>query len=106
MKSGKTGEGGFRRLGALSERHADIVDRVAKRDRLRQEIGGKICALRHLLPQPVGLFDRQGLRVPKPLDDVRSRAKVVLVRGGAAAGFGVGEVEREIVGDQVQRASA
>ena len=90
----------------MSERRADIVDRLAKRDRLRQEIGGKIRAFGHTRPQPVSLFDRQRLRVPQPLDDVFGLAKVVLMRGKTAAGFGVGKVEREIVGDKRERTSA
>jgi hypothetical protein len=106
VKSGKTGERRFGRLGAMSERRANIVDRLAKRDRLRQEIRRKIRVLGHTRPQPVGLFDGQCFRVPQPLDDVPDRAEVVLMRGKAAAGFGVGKVERQIVGDQVQRASA
>ena len=100
MKSGKTGERRFGRLGVASERRANIVDRLAKRHRLRQEIGGKIRVFGHTLPQPVGLFDRQRFRVPQPLDDVSGLAKMVLMRGKTAAGFGVGKVEREIVGDQ------
>ena len=47
MESGKTGERRFRRLGATPERRADIVDRLAKLDRLLQEIRGKIRALGH-----------------------------------------------------------
>ena len=106
MKGGKAGERRFGRLGAPPERRADIVDRRAKLDRLRQEIRGEIRALGHARPQPVGVLGGQSLRVPQPLDDVRGLAKMVLMRGKAAAGFGVGEVEREIVGDQRQRASA
>ena len=79
-----------------------LATAVALRDAVH-DIG---VALGHPRLQQVGLLDRQCLRVPQPLDDVRGLAKMVLMRGKAAAGFGVGEVEREIVGDQVQRASA
>jgi hypothetical protein len=88
------------------ERCADIVYRRAKLGRLRQEIRGKISPLGRRLSKPVGLLDGQSLGVPQPFHDVRGLAKMVLMRGKAAAGFGVGKVEREIVGDQVQRASA
>src|ERR1700727_2789602 len=71
----------------MSEGRADIVDRLAKLGRLRQKIGGEIRALRHALPQPVSLFDRQGFRVPQPLDDVLGLAKGVLMRGKAVAGL-------------------
>ena len=90
----------------MSERRADIVDRLAQLDRLRQEIRGQIRALGHPLPQPVGVLGGQRLGVLQPFGDVRGLAEMVLMRGKAAAGFGVGEVEREVVGDQVQRAGA
>ena len=90
----------------MSERRADIVDRLAKRDRLRQEIGRKIRVFGHARPQPLGLLAGQCLCVSQPLDDVPGRAEVVLMRGKATAGFGVGKVEREIVGDQRERTSA
>ena len=93
-------------LRAMSERRADSVDRLAKLDRPREEIRAEIRALGCLLPQPVGLLDGQRLRVAQPFHDVPGLAEVVLMRGEAAAGFGVGEVEREIVGDQVQRTGA
>ena len=47
MKGGEAGERGLGRLGATPERRADRLDRRAKRDRPRQEIGGEIGALGH-----------------------------------------------------------
>ena len=106
VKSGKTGERRLGRLGATPKRSANALDRLAKIDRSRQEIGGKIRALGNAFLQPVRLLGRQHLRVPQPLHDIRGVAQVVLMGGEAATGFGVGEVEREIVGDQRQRPSA
>ena len=106
MESGKTGERGLRRLGATPERRANIVYRLAQLNRSRQEIRGKIRVFGHTDSQPVGLYRAQRLRVPQPFDDIRSLAEVVLMRGKAASGFSVGEIEREIVGDQRQRTRA
>ncbi len=42
----------------------------------------------------------------EPVRDIRGLAQVILMLGEAATGFGVGEIEREIVGDQRQRTGA
>ena len=79
VKRGEARERRFGRLGVMSERRADIVDRRAKRDRLRQKIAGQIRALGHAFPEPVGLLDGQRLRVSQPLHDVSGLAEVVLM---------------------------
>ena len=66
-----------------------------------QGLGGSAA-----LPQPVSLFSRQHFRMPEPVRNVRGLAQVVLMRGKATAGLGVGEIERQIVGDQRQRTDA
>ena len=71
-----------------------------------KEIGGDIRAFGDALREPAGVLGGQRLRVPQPLDHIRRLAQMVLMRGEAAPGFGVGEVEGEVVGDQRQRASA
>ena len=77
----------------------------AARPRAR-EVRRQIGALGHAFPQPVGVLVRERLGVPQPVDDLRGLAEMVLMRGKAAAGFGVGEVEREIVGDEGKRTGA
>ena len=58
MKSGKARERRLRRLGAMSQRYADVVNRLAKRDRLPQEILSKIGPLGNAFLQPVGVLGR------------------------------------------------
>ena len=106
MKSREAREGRFGRLGSTPKRRADMMYGLAKLDRLLEEIGGKIRALGHTDPQPVDLRGGQRLRVLQPLDDIGGLAEVVLMRGKAASGFSVGEIEREVVGDQRQRTRA
>ena len=106
MKGRQVSERRLRRLAAPPERRGDRLDRRAKRDRLRQEIGGKVGAVGKLASQPFGLLGGQRLRVAQPVDDVGGLAQVVLMRGKAAPGFGVGEIEREVVANRRQRAGA
>ncbi len=106
MKGGKTGERQLGRLGAMAERRADIVYGFPQLGRSREQLRPDVGMLGHARPQPVRLFDGQSLCVPQPLDDVPGLEEVVLMRGKAAAGFRVGEVEREIVGDQGERSGA
>ena len=103
---GKIGERSRGGLGATPERRADVVNRLAQGDRLGHEVGGEIGALGNLTLEPVGVFRRQRLGVLEPLGDMLGLAEMVLMRGKAATGFGVGEIERKVVGDQVQRTGA
>ena len=106
MKRRQVSERRLGRLAAAPERRANRLDRGAKRDRPREEIGGEVGALGQLASQPFGLLGGQRLRVAQPVDDVLGLAQVVLMRGRAAPGFGVGEIEREVVANQRQRAGA
>src|SRR5579871_2471507 len=90
----------------MPEGRSNIVNRLAQRNSLGQEVGGQIRAPGGLVREPVGVVSRQRLGVLEPSGHMLSLAKVVFVRGEATAGLGVGEVEREVVGDQRERTGA
>ncbi len=99
-------ESGGGRAGAMGDRGGDGVNVVAQAARFGEQrrgeggVGGEQRAQRRRRRRV------EGAGVLEPVGDVSRRLQVVLVGRKAAARFAVGEIEREVAGDQRDGAGA
>ena len=96
--------GGRARRRARAERDGaeNFADVFAQRLRAGEQLGGEFGPRSGLGAQPIRVLGRERAGMLQPVRDVPGLAQMVAMRGVAAAGFRIGEIEGEGAADQRQ----